>query len=187
MERFQAGQVRTGSAYDADRLSARARLAATAKQRRLTLGADLTLVFDTSDEVRLALEETLRAERLDDAARVAAETAAFASLLGDDHELAATLYVDTADPVALADRLTELTGVERVVTLEVGGRRVTARCDAADGGSGAFHLFFALDGEARAAIVAGAPTTICVDHPACHAVATLTSEQARSISTDLQR
>jgi hypothetical protein len=67
-------------------------------------------------------------------------------------ELAATLYVDVADPVALAERLTELADVEQTVSIEVGGRRVVARSDPGDSGSGAFHLLFALDDQQRAAV-----------------------------------
>ena len=187
MERFPVGDVRTGHEYEADRAATRARLAASAPQRRLALGDDLVLVFDSPETVRVALEEMLRAERTADDERVAAETAAFAALLGDGQELAATLFVDVTDPVALAERLAELSGVDETVSLEVAGRRVVARADAGDGGAGAFHLLFGLDAEQRAAVAAGTPATVRVDHPACRAAATLNAEQVIAIGAALRR
>lgn len=187
MERFPPGKVRTGPAYEADRVPARARLAAAAPPRRIALGADLVLVFEPAEVVRMALEESLRAERATDPERVATEAAAFAELLGGDQVLAATLYVDVADPVALADRLTELNGVESAVSLELAGRRLNGRADSGDSGTGAFHLLFDVDDEQRTSLLRGAPASVRVDHPACRAVATLNADQLLAIGADLPR
>ena len=153
----------------------------------MALGSDLVLVFETRETVRTALEEQLRSERVDDVERIAGEAAAFAELVGDENELVATLYVDVADPVALAERLGELAGVERAVALEVGGRRSVARSDPGDSGSGAFHLVFALDREQRDGLLGGLAVSLRVEHPACRAVATLGAGQARAIGADLTR
>jgi Protein of unknown function (DUF3501) len=187
VERFPVSEVRTGPAYEGDRVAARARLAAAAASRTLPLGADLVLVFETTEMVRTALEESLRTERASDPERVADETAVFAALLGGDSDLAATLYVDVADPVALSERLSELGGVEDAVSLEVGGRRVHARADPGDSGAGAFHLLFELDGEQRTSLLGGAPTSVRVDHPACRAVASLNAGQLLALGADLRR
>jgi Protein of unknown function (DUF3501) len=173
--------------YEADRAPTRARLAAAADERRISLGVDLVLVFETAETVRTALEESLRAERATEPDRVGAETAALAQLLGGEGALTATLYVDVADPVALSERLGELGGVEETVALEVAGRRVTATSAAGDGGTGAFHLVFELDGEQRAGLLGGAPGSVRVDHPAHRAVATLNADQLLAIGADLRR
>jgi hypothetical protein len=187
MDRLGPGEVRTGASYEPGRLADLARLSAVAGERRVALAPDLVLVFETVDTVRLALEETLRTERVDDEAQAAGETAVFAALLGEADEVVATLYVDVADPVALAERLTELDGVERAVSLEVGGRRSTARSDPGDSGAGAFHLAFALDQGQRDALQAGLPSSIRVEHPACRAVATLPGGLGRAIGAQLTR
>ncbi len=186
MEGIPAAAVRTGPAYEVERAEARARLASTAEQRRVRLAADLVLVFETRKSVRMALEELLRAERAGDPDRVEAEAAAFTDLLGGMHDLPATLYVDLADPVALAERLGELSGIEDAVYLEVAGRRTAARSDAGDGGSGAFHLVFALDGDQRSSLVDGAPVSVGADHPACRLRATLSADQVLAIGSDLR-
>jgi hypothetical protein len=184
---FAPGEVSTGSDYEAERAARREGLASTAGLRRVELGGDLVLVFQTRETVRTALQELLRSERVVDPERIAVESAAFAELLGGDDELVATLYVDAADPVALADRLGELTGVAAAVSLGVEGSRVVARPEAADGTSGAFRLRFPMGSEQRTAVVGGAAVTAMVDHPNFRASATLSPEQLGAITADLRR
>lgn len=187
MKRLPADEVRTGAAYETDRVAELGGLAAAARDRRVALGDDLVLVFESRQTVRAALEELVRAERISDGERVAAEAAAFATLLGEEDHVVATLYLDVADPVALAERLAELAGVEETVSLEVGGQRALARSDPGDGGSGAFRLAFPLDERQRAGLVAGSPATVRVEHRACRALATLSDEQVRAIGAELRR
>ncbi len=187
MDRLHPDEVRTGAVYEAARLAERDRLASTAVLRRVALADDLALVFETSASVRMALEELLRSERVDDHDRTAAETAAFAELLGAPGDLAATLYVEVADPVELAERLGELAGVEDAVSIEVAGRRTTSRSDRGDAGSGAFHLLFALDDDQWSALRAGLAGVVRVDHPSCRAVATVSAELARALGADSAR
>jgi len=186
VERFAAGEVRIGPAYESERIAVRAELASSAEQRRVALGADLVLVFESRETVRLALEESLRAERTSHHERIAAEADAFSVLTGGGHDLAATLYVDVADPVALAERLGELSGVEDTVYLEVAGRRVAGRPHPADSGSGAFHLLFALDDGQRAALLGGAAVAAGADHQGCRTSITLSADQGRAIGADLR-
>jgi hypothetical protein len=187
VEGFASGEVTTGSDYEAERAVRREDLASTAGLRRVELGGDLVLVFQTRETVRIALQELLRSERVVDPDRIAVESAAFAELLGGDDELVATLYVDAADPVALADRLGELPGIAGSVSLGVEGSRVAARPDAADRTSGAFRLRFAMSGDQRTAVLGGAAVTAIVDHPNFRASATLSAEQVRTITADLRQ
>jgi len=85
------------------------------------------LVIETRESIRAALEEALRAQRVSDPAQVAAQEESFARLAPGPDELAATLYIDIADPAAIADRLTEIVGFAYTVALEVGELRVQAR------------------------------------------------------------
>jgi hypothetical protein len=187
VEGFAAGDLGTGSAYEAERTATRARLAAGAVHRRVDLGQGLVVVFANRETVRTALQELLRAERISDTERIAMEAAAFAELLGDDHDLVATLFIDVADPVALADRVGELPGIAGSVSLDVEGKRVPAVADSAEGVSGAFHLRFALSSDQRGALIDGAPVKVLVDHPGCRASATLGADQVRAIAADLRR
>jgi hypothetical protein len=184
---FAPGEVNTGSDYEAERVARRESLASTAALRRVEIGGDLVLVFQTRDTVRTALQELLRSERVVDPERIAVESVAFAELLGGDDELVATLYVDEADPVALADRLGELPGVAASVSLGVEGSRMLARPEAADAAAGAFRLRFSMSSEQRAAVLGGAAVTATVDHPNFRASASLSAEQVGAITADLRR
>lgn len=187
MTGFARDEVSTGAEYEAERAATLARLASTAGHRRVDLGGDLVLVFQTRDAVLAALEERLRAERVADPERVATESGAFADLLGGDHELVATLYLDISDPAALADRISELPGIAGAVILEVAGSGVPARTDLGEEASGAFLLSFALGNEQRAALLDGGEASIAIDHPACRAHALLGPEQVRAITANLGR
>jgi hypothetical protein len=187
MAGFESGEVGTGPGYEAERSAVLARLASTAGDRRVDLGGDLVLVFETRETVRTALQELLRAERVASPGPIAAETEAFAELLGGDHDLVATLLLEVSDPVALADRIAELPGIAGAVLLEVAGGRVRARTDLGDEASGAFQLRFTLDNEQRAALLDAAAATITVDHPRLRASATLSPGQVRAIAADLRR
>lgn len=187
MGEFESGEVGTGPGYEVERSAILARLASTAGDRRLDLGGDLVLVFETRETVRTALQELLRAERVTGTGAIAAETEAFAGLLGGDHDLVATLHLDVSDPVALADRIAELPGIAGTVILEVAGGRVPAGTDLGEEVPGAFHLRFTLGSEQRAALLDGAAATITVDHPRLHTSATLSPGQMRAIAVDLRR
>jgi Protein of unknown function (DUF3501) len=180
-------QVRTGAAYENDREATRARLSASAEQRRIELPGDLVLVFLTGDSVRTALEELLRAGRVTDSERVNAESSAFGEFAGGHTRLAATLFLDVADPATLGDRLAELTDIAERVSLELGGNCVHARTDQGEDGSGAFHLLFELDTAQRGAVLDGVPLAVAVDHPACRATVALTADQVRAATADLRR
>jgi hypothetical protein len=187
MAGFGADQVRTGAAYEAAREQTRTRLAASSEPGRVELGAGLVLAFVTAEGIRTALEELLRAERLEGGERVIAETAAFGALVGGPDALAGILLVDVADPAALADRLAELAGIAESISLELGGSRVRGGVDAAAGGSGAFHLRFELDAAQRGALLDGATLAVAVEHPACTARVALSAEQVRAVTADLDR
>ncbi|MEO8899044.1 MAG: DUF3501 family protein [Candidatus Dormibacter sp.] len=186
-DRLDPGEVRTSAVYEAERAASRGRLVETARGRRVSLGGELVLVFESRETVRAALEELLRAERASDRQRIDAETAAFADLVPDDHQLAATLYLDIADPAALADRLAELGDLGTAVSLDVAGHRVSGRSDGAESGGGGWHLLFALDEVQRGVLLNGGTVAVVVDHPRLHATAALDDEQVRAVTADLRR
>lgn len=186
-DRLGPGEVRTGAAYEAVRAASRARLAQAAAAHRVSLGGDLVLVFESRERVRASLEELLRAERVSDQQRIDAEAAAFAGVLPGDDELAATLYMDIADPAALADRLAELGDLGAAVSVDLGGDRVRGRSDGAESGGGGWHLLFAFDQAQRRMLLDGGPVAVVVDHPRLRATAVLDVDQVRAVTADLRR
>jgi hypothetical protein len=177
--------VRTGPAYEAARRESRERLAAAQADRRVDLGDDLALVFESQATVVAALEEELRSQRATDAAAVEAGAEEFGALLAPGG-LTATLYVDVADPAALADRIAALRGVAATVVLEVGSVRVAGRCEAGPVlDAGAAHLVFPMAGEQMHDWDAGAPVAVVVDHPAVRRRVALSDAVRGAVGADL--
>ena len=183
-----AYDIRTGPAYEADRPALLSRLAGAVEHLRVDLGSGLVLVFATGETLRTALEETLRVERAreGDDDRMLTQVGAFGGLAPGPSRLAATLVIDLADPVALADRLAELPGLGENVSLEVAGARLPATAGAAGDGSGAIHLLFEPDQELRAILLSGGPVAVVVDHPGCHLRVDLRPDQLAAASADLR-
>jgi hypothetical protein len=180
---FGRADVRVGAAYEAERGESRSRLAAASAARRVELGEGLVLVLETRESVRAALEETLRSQRVADPEEVDAEMAVFAALLPGDDELVATLYLDVADPAALADRLGELAGIAAALSMELGQARVTARLSAADAEGGAARVVFPLGAAGAAHLLSGAPVVLALDHPQVRARVTLDEDQLRALAS----
>lgn len=181
-----ADHIRSSTAYEAVRADALAQLAREAESGRVQLAPDLVLVFTDAQTAHAALEELIRAERVTDAEAISAESRAFEDLHGGERRVAALLYVDITDPVELADRLTELTGITGGVFLDIGGRRVPAVEENVDGDTGAFPLLFEPDAAQRAALLEGALLAVVVDHPACRVRVALTEAQARAATSGLR-
>jgi hypothetical protein len=82
------------------------------KDRLLTIGPRVRLVFENRQTVLYQIQERLRAANIRDRRRVADELGAFNGLLPHEGMLSASLIVDTGSP--------RLQGLERSVVLELG-------------------------------------------------------------------
>ena len=186
MTPLDRSQVRTGAAYESVRQATQQALATTQSERRVDLGADLALVFESRDTLRAAVEETLRAERVSDDDAVLADVEAFSGLVPQASELLATLYLDLADPAALADRLPQVQELGSVLALDVDGRRAPGRPRAgADLQAGALLLAFALDDGQRRAWLSGGPVSVVIDHGAPALRVDLDDATRAAVATDL--
>jgi hypothetical protein len=182
------GNVRVGAEYDGVRAEARKAAVELRRRRRVDLGDLLSLVFENSETLRSVAEEMLRAERIDDPRRIAAEVAAFAPLLSGPGQLAASLYLEIGDAAELSAMLAELEGLAASLYLEVGGTRVGAVVEplhAEARAQPASYVTFPLSEADREAWRRGAPVTVGASHPRCQVAAELSADQRRAIGEDL--
>lgn len=181
--------VRVGDAYERVRAEQRAMLVERQRDRRVAIGDSLALVFENRLTLQASLEELLRTERTADPERVAAGAAAYSDVLPAEGDLAATLYVEAADPAELAQAVADLAGIAAGVFLEIGGERVGARAEVEDSSeaepAAACGVSFRLEDRLRAAWLGGTSVVVGVEHPACSARTQLTEEQRRAIGADL--
>jgi hypothetical protein len=70
------------------------KIIALKKPRRLSVGPNLTFVFENRETIRFQIQEMVRVERLEDPAKVKEEVDVYNSLLPGPGELSATLFIE---------------------------------------------------------------------------------------------
>ena len=159
--------------YARERPAIRERMIAYRRARRLSLGAHCTLSFEDRETIRYQVQEMLRAEKVFEAAGIAAELDAYNPLIPDGGNLKATMLIEYDDAAERAQRLRELRGLERHCWLQVTDHeRVVAIADEDmprenDEKTSAVHfLRFEFTPAMRAALHAGAALSAGTSHPA---------------------
>jgi hypothetical protein len=196
VERITLGEVKNLVEYERVRESARAAVIALKKDRRVSVGENLTFLFENRQTVLFQIQEMVRTERIVDDARIQDELDAYNALLPARGELSATLFIEIPELVHLSQdevrgRVNRFQGLDRQVTLAVGDRvRVPARFE---GGytkeekmAAVQYVRFSLTAEARAALAdRGQSARIVVDHPSCRAETELTPAVRAELLKDL--
>jgi len=189
MQPLALTDVRPPAAYEPVRAEARRQVIELKRHRRVQLGALVSLVFENRETVRAVVEELLRAERIEDPARIAEELEVFNQLIPEERELSATMFLEITDPAELAQRLDELRGIEEAIHLEVDGERVGRFHEPGrsreDRTSSVHYLRFHLSDAQRAAFLQGAPVAVVADHANLRARAELSEPQRLALSADL--
>ena len=177
--------------YEAVRDDVRRRVIALKKARRVSLGPELTFVFENHATVYFQIQEMLRAERITDLDAVRAELAVYNALLPEFGQLSATLLIEITEHENIAERLLTFLGIDECVALDVGGERVAAVFEEGrsreDKLSAVQYLRFALPASARRAFAdAAVPARLVVEHPHYRHAVELTGDVRASLSEDLR-
>lgn len=164
------------------------------KPRRVGLGPHATLLFEDFLTIKYQVQEILRVERIFEPDAIDDELSAYNPLIPDGVNWKATFLIEYADPDERAAALARMPGVEHRIWLAIGDRprsRAFAnddleRTDAERGKTAAVHfLRFELDAAQIAAVRAGAPVTIGIDHDELRCEATLAADTVASLANDL--
>ena len=107
-------------AYERERDEFRRRVIAMKKERRVTVGPFVSLVFENRDTVRFQIQEMARAEKIlsDDA--IQGELDIYNPLIPERGSLAATMFIELTSKEELMNWLPKLVGIERAVELRIG-------------------------------------------------------------------
>jgi hypothetical protein len=156
--------------YGPIRDDVRNRVIALKRPRRVLIGDRVALVFDNRLTLQLHIEEVCRTEGLTTDAQIEAEIAVQNELMPNEHELAATLFIELAGDIDAVQALNELVGLDEHVVLHVGPHAIRAAFEAGrstgDKISAVQYTRYPLSAEARAALLApGTPIAIEIDHP----------------------
>jgi hypothetical protein len=117
-------------AYAKSRKDFRARVIAHKKNRTLSLGAHVTLIFEDELTIRYQIQEMLRIEKTFEEEGIQDELDAYNPLVPDGTNLKATMMIEYDDPVVRKRELARLIGIEDKVYVQVDGHgRVYAVAD----------------------------------------------------------
>ena len=187
--RIEPSDILSLDAYTTERPAYRARMMAHKKDRRLAVGPNATLHFESFETMLYQVQEMLHTERGGDE-QLADELAAYQPLIPQGNELVATLMLEYENPTKRAEMLARLGGIEETLTLEFDGEIVNASWErdvdrtTPDGKTSSIHfLHFHMTPEQAAKFAAGgAKVTVAVGHPA-YPHMTVMSEATRKALT----
>jgi hypothetical protein len=176
--------------YEKQRPGLRPRYLELKARRRMSVGPHLTLLWENRDTAWYQIEEMMRIERIDDEEAIRHEIDTYNDLVPGDGELKATMLLELPEPAERDAKLRALTGLERCVHLRVGDAHdVRAGFDArqmnAEKLSSVQFVTFALGGDARSALLAGASAEMVITHPAYRASAPLGPGLLAELKADL--
>lgn len=129
MRKLELSDVKDLQEYELIRDDFRKLVIAEKAKRRVLLGPKISVVFENRLTMLGQVQEMCRAERIAKTEKVQEELDVYNSLLPDDGELAATLFIEIVDPAAIQRELDALIGLAdgKALFLELDGRRVYGR------------------------------------------------------------
>ena len=171
MNKVTRDSLLTLEAYARARTEMRAKVLEHKKNRKVALGAHITLLFEDEQTVRYQIQEMLRIERIFEDEGIEHELEAYNPLIPDGTNLKATMLIEYEDVEQRRRELARLIGIEDRVWVRVEGYdKVYAIADedlerSTDEKTSAVHfLRFELEPAMIAALKEGAALGVGVDH-----------------------
>ena len=191
MRKLTRADIRGPREYAAIRDDLRKRVIELKRARRVSVGPQVTLVFENRATMIFQIEEMCRAESISQPDKIQEEIDVYNNILPDDGQLAATLLVEITEEAQIATTLERLVGLQDHVWLVVGGERVKAEFDPeqfkADKLAAVQYLKFTLSATARTALAtAGTAVALSIDHPSYRHEARLGEPSRASLAEDLR-
>ena len=177
--------------YETIRDGFRRRIIELKRARRLSVGPEVTFVFENHDTVYFQIQEMLRAERIRDLDAIRNELDVYNALLPQPGELSATMLIEITQETQIAERLLSFSGIDEVVFLRVESiAPIQAQFEAGrsreDKLSAVQYVRFALPPEARRAFAdASVPVHLAIDHPNYRHAAAVEGAVRASLCGDL--
>ena len=175
MPKIARDSLMTLEAYAKARNDFRAHVIEHKKSRTVSLGANVTLIFEDELSMRYQVQEMLRVEKIFEEAGIRDELEAYNPMIPDGSNWKATMMIEYPDVEERQRMLAKLIGIEDRVWVRVAGfAPVYAIADedldrSTDEKTSAVHfLRFELDGKMKQALksaAAGVALAAGVDHP----------------------
>lgn len=119
MPKISRDSIMTLEAYAKARSEFRTKVMSHKKNRKVSLGENVTLIFEDELTIRYQIQEMLRAEKIFEEEGIQDEINAYRSLIPDGNNWKATMMIEYSDPLERADKLTKLIGIENKVWIKI--------------------------------------------------------------------
>ncbi|MDH3923442.1 MAG: DUF3501 family protein [Xanthomonadales bacterium] len=178
--------------YAEHRAEFRARVLEHKKDRRVTIGENLSLYFEDRLTIQYQVQEMLRIEKIFEADGIKEELEAYNPLIPDGSNLKCTAMLEFKDVAVRRERLAQLVGIEHLVWLRVEGHeKVFAISNedldrSTDEKTSAVHFMrFELDEAMIAALREGAGLEFGTNHAGYPCTAEAEGDTIKSLVNDL--
>ena len=179
------------AAYEKAREEFRRRIIDLKRDRRVSVGDKVSLVFENRDTVIFQIQEMLRAEKITDLDKIREEIEVYNGLIPNAGELSATLFLEIEDQGRLREELLRFLGVDETVFFNVGEHSIHARFEPGhakeDKISAVQYVRFAFDAKAIRALSGGEGerAELAIDHPNYKARAPIGANTRKALIGDL--
>lgn len=198
MRKVDLSEIKDLVAYEKVRDAARAHHIEVTRNRRISVGDNLSFLFENRDTVLFQIQEMVRTERIVEEAKMQEEVDSYNALVPGADELSATLFIEIPElvrmtPSQVREAVNRFQGLDRdgVIWLRVGPDvRMPARFE--EGHSkeekmaAVHYVRFAVPPAARAALADPShPAAVVIQHPNYKAEATMSAELRGELLKDL--
>ncbi len=121
MQKLKRSDLYNLETYAAERNAFRARVLAHKRNRKVELGAHVSLLFEDRLTLQYQIQEMLRIERIFEAARIEEELDSYNPLIPDGSNLKATMLIEYDDVEQRKVELARLVGIEDHISATVDG------------------------------------------------------------------
>lgn len=129
MRKISRADIKDIAEYERMREGFRRRVIDLKSKRRLSVGPWITLVFENRDTVLFQIEEMMRVERIVQEDKIEYEIETYNSMVPEENELRATLFIEITEQEQIKPVLDQLKGLDigETLWLEFGEERVIAQ------------------------------------------------------------
>ncbi len=171
--------------YSERRAAFREKVMKHKQDRRIALGPNLTIYFESKMTIQYQVQEMLRIEKIFEKKAIEEELSAYTALVPDPRNLKATMMLEYTDESVRRRKLRELKGIERGIWFQVGdGDKIFAIADEdleredRDKTSAVHFLRFPISEQMIEKMSIGARIMMGVQHPSCQIEPVTLSERA---------
>lgn len=191
MRKLTRADIRGPRQYAAIRDDLRKRVIEMKRVRRVSVGPQVTIVFENRATMIFQIEEMCRAESITAPEKIQEELDVYNRILPDAGQLGATLLIEITDQAEIAATLQRLVGLQNHVWLVVGGERIAGEFDPeqfqSDKLAAVQYLKFTLSPAAQQALAtASTAVALSIDHPSYRHEARLDEASRASLADDLK-